>query len=80
MLNQVLSNVNLGIMDFNNNLPGETLVALTNPSLQTQLWLEPTPKVPVNGVPAPSGLLLAGFGFFALVGRSRMNRRKIAAA
>ena len=80
MLNQVLNNVSQGITDFNNNLPGETLVALTNPSLQDQLWLEPTPKVPVNGVPAPSGLLLAGFGLVALVGRSRLNRRTPATA
>jgi hypothetical protein len=78
MLNNVLNNVNQGITDFNNDLPGLTLVALTNSSYQDQLWLEPTPKV--SGVPAPPGVVLAGFGLFALIGRSRLNRRVRAVA
>jgi len=74
MLSNVLSNINQGVTDFGQNLPGLTLVALTNPCYQDQLWLEPTPKVP-SAVPAPPGILLAGFGLFALVGRARLNRR-----
>jgi hypothetical protein len=78
MLNNVLENINQGITDYDNNLldAGLTLVALTNSSYQDQLWLEPTPKVPpVNSVPAPPALLLAGFGLIALIGRARWNRR-----
>jgi len=75
MLNNVLNNINTGITDFNTNLPGATLVALTNPSYQDQLWLEPTPKAPPPSVPAPPGLLLAGVGFLTLIGRSRLIRR-----
>jgi hypothetical protein len=74
MLNNVLNNINAGISDFSKDLPGETLVALTNPTYQDQLWLEPTPKV-VPSVPAPPGILLAGFGLVALFGRARWNRR-----
>jgi hypothetical protein len=79
MLNNVLNNINAGISDFSANLPGETLVALTNPTYQDQLWLEPTPKG-VPAVPAPPGLLLAGVGFLALIGRSRLVRRNPASA
>jgi hypothetical protein len=78
MLNNVLNNVNQGITDFNENLPGLSLVALTNCSYQDQLWLDPTPKV--TGVPAPPGIVLAGLGLFALIGRARLNRRVRAAA
>lgn len=78
MLNNVLNNVNQGITDFSENLPGVTLVALTNCSYQDQLWLDPTPKI--SGVPAPPGILLAMVGLFALVGRSRLNRRVPTAA
>jgi hypothetical protein len=76
-LNNVLNNTNQGITDFNNNLPGLTLVALVNPTYQDQLWLDPTPAV--SGVPAPPGIVLAGFGLFALVGRARLIRRSAAA-
>jgi hypothetical protein len=75
MLNNVLNNINQGITDFDQNLPGTTVVALTNPGYQDQLWLQPTPKVS-PAVPAPPGILLAGFGFVALVGRARWNRRR----
>jgi hypothetical protein len=81
MLSNVLNNINQGLTDFNNNLPGETLVALTNSSYQDQLWLEPTPKVPPpSAVPAPPGIMLAGFGLFALFGRARLIRRTQATA
>jgi hypothetical protein len=79
MLNNVLNNINTGISDFSANLPGETLVALTNPTYQDQLWLEPTPKV-VPGVPAPPGLFLAAVGLLTLLGRARLNRRTSAPA
>jgi hypothetical protein len=78
MLNNVLNNINQGITDFGENLPGETLVALTNPTYQDQLWLQPTPKV--SAVPAPPGILLAGFGLVALFGRARWNCRTPASA
>ena len=70
----IIGNPNAGINELGIYDPGETLVALTSPSYQDQLWLEPTPKVVVM-TPAPPGLLLAGIGFLALVGRSRFGRR-----
>jgi hypothetical protein len=81
MLNNVLNNISQGITDFNQNLPGETLVILTNPTYQDQIFLESTPKVPPSvATPAPPGVFLAGFGLIALMGRARLLRRKPAVA
>jgi hypothetical protein len=81
MLNNVLNNINQGITDFNQNLPGETLVILTNPTYQDQIYLESTPKVnPSVATPAPPGIFLAGFGLIALLGRVRLLRRTPASA
>jgi hypothetical protein len=45
---------------------------------QDQILVEPNP--PVAGVPAPPGLMLAGIGAVALLGRARLRRRAPAAA
>jgi Thioester domain len=75
MLNDILNNPNgisAGQTNFANNFPGMGISVLTSGGAQDQIILDPPGVV---GVPAPPGVLFAGFGLIALVGRGRWVRR-----
>jgi hypothetical protein len=78
-LDSVLAAAEAGAQGSATVLPGLTLEALVSQcGYQDQLALIPTPKV--QTVPAPPGLVLAGFGMVALIGRARLRRNAPAAA
>jgi hypothetical protein len=76
-LNNTLGNISGGLANYNTNFSsvGMQVVALSDGlgGTQDQMGIVPVPKV--NGVPAPPGVVLAGFGLIALLGRGRWNRQ-----
>lgn len=79
LLSLTLNNIAGGLAAFNANYPGYELVALSSPTAQDHLWWRKKTTTVVE-VPAPPAVLLAGFALVAFIGRSRLNRRKLAQA
>lgn len=80
-LSTLLNDTSTQITTLDTDLTNEgTLSALTGgmyngQAVQNQLIF--VPSVPVTGTPAPPGLILAGIGLVALIGRTRFNRRPV---
>jgi len=78
-LNQLTGNTSY----FTSRFAGYQLIGLTDPTDPKGNISNPQDQItmiPTSAVPAPPGVLMAGFGFLALFGRSRWSRRKAVAA
>lgn len=74
MLNTTLNDIAGGEALFQSRFPDTELVALVTDSAQDQLLMR-FKKTVTASVPAPPGLILAGIGMFALLGRARWKRQ-----